>query len=218
MRLRYLLPVALLLLPVGISDMPAAEDSTGSLSITLGQKTLDDDAKPAEVQNVFGARWTFGKKSWPIMFAVDVSTSTGDGSESGVFPYYVYYYGYYYGSGNLNVNVATTTVSFGVRKEWGKSTTRPFVGGGVEWIRADLKANFEFPGLGDPVRGFVDDDDTNIGYWAEAGVLWQVGKHLDIGFNVRYADAEASFKDVSGLSFDLKLSGIGYGVLLGTRW
>jgi len=216
MKLRYLLPVALLLLPVGASDMTAAEESTGRLSITLGQKTLDDDAKPAEVQNVFGARWTFGKKSWPIMFAVDLSTSTGDGSEASTYAYYVPYYGYYYGT--LNADVSTTTVSFGVRKEWGKSMTRPFVGGGVEWIRADAKVNVAFSGIPFPPLVFVDDDDSSIGYWAEAGVLWQVGKHFDIGFNVRYSDAEASLEDTLGFPVDINLSGFGYDVLLGTRW
>jgi len=216
MRLPYLLAVTLLLLPAGAVDLPAADESTGSLSITLGQKTLDDDAKPAEDQNVFGARWTFGRKSWPIMFAVDVSTSTGDGSESTSYAYYVPYYGYYYG--NLNADVAMTTVSVGVRKEWGKSTTRPFVGGGMEWVRADAKANVNFPGLLVPPIVILDDDDSDFGFWAEAGVTWQVGKHFDLGFNVRYSDAEVSLEDVFGFPIERDVSSLGYGVLLGTRW
>jgi opacity protein-like surface antigen len=216
MRLRYLLAIALLLLSAGIQETPAADETTGSLNVTFGLKTLDDDAEPAEDQTVFGARWSFGRNSWPIMFAIDVSTSTGDGSEISPYAYYVPYYGYYYGS--LNVDVATTTVSIGIRKEWGKSTTHPFVGGGVEWVKADAKANVAVIGSPFPPLVLLDDDDSDFGYWAEAGILWSLGKHFDLGFNLRYSDAEVALEDVGGFPVDVNVSGLGYGVLLGTRW
>lgn len=214
MRPRHWLLVVPLVLAAGLSDSRAADEWKGSLNFTLGQTTLDDDVKPAEDQTHFGARWTFGKSSWPIMLAVDVSTSTGDGVMSESFSYY--YYPYYYNA-NLNVDVDTTTLSFGVRKEWGKDKMHPFLGGGVEWTQVDMKADVEVVGIGS--FPFVDDSDTDLGLWIDAGIYWRLGEHFNLGFNARYSDAEVSLQEeVFGTSFDMDVSGIGYGVLLGWGW
>jgi hypothetical protein len=201
--------VVLTLLTVSL----AGAQSTGSVNFIVGKTDLDKDTEPADDQTTFGVQWSFGNEGWPVMLAVDLIYSNGDGSESG--GYYYFPYGYF--DAKLDVDVTTMELAFGVRKEWGKKSVHPFIGGGLQWTDTDVDADLTILSLGS--ASIVDDSDSSVGFWANAGIYWRLGKHFNLGVNVRYRDSEATLEgQVPGTEIDIDTSGVHYGALLGWGW
>ncbi len=166
--------------------LPMSTTAAGEVNFFLGQKMLDDgDWKPFEDQTEFGAAFTFGG-DWPVSLAVDILVSEDDSSIS--------YYGY-------TVTGRTTELNVGVRKMFGERKVQPYVGGGLAFIDAEISAG----------GGGLSDSD--IGLWANAGLLFRIGKRFNLGIDVRYSDAEVT---IAG--FDIDAGGTHYGALIGFRW
>jgi hypothetical protein len=190
---------------------PAA--AGGTFNFTVGKTSLDQDVEPADDQTGFGVQWSFGKEGWPVMLAVDLIYSTGDGSES----YSAYFFPYGYLNAELDVDVKTMELAFGVRKEWGKKSMHPFLGGGLQWTNTNVDADLSVSGLGS--APIIDGDDSSVSFWANAGIYWRLGKHFNLGVNVRYRDAEATVQEeIFGSDVDLDTSGVHYGALFGWGW
>jgi opacity protein-like surface antigen len=182
--------------------------ASGSANFTVGKTKLDQDVEPADDQDGYGLQLSFGKEGWPVMLAVDLILSSGDGSES---------YSYYGYAGTLDADVKTTELAVGVRKEWGKKSMHPFLGGGLQWTNTDAKVDISITGLGS--ANFIDDSDSSVSFWANAGIYWRLGKSFNLGVNVRYRDAEATFREeFTGSEVEVDTSGVHYGVLLGWGW
>jgi hypothetical protein len=177
---------------------------TGSVHFRGGASKLSDDAEPAEDQTVFGVDFTFGGDDWPVLLAVDISSSSGDGSG-------IYYYGYGYGDVSVDLDLDIMELDLGVRKIWDTKSVRPFIGGGLSFVDVEIDALFD-------AFGPFKVDDTGFGAWVNGGVAWRIGKHFDIGIDVRYSIAKVEFDFGDPEEEELELSGVSYGALLGWGW
>ena len=182
-----LLPLAVLLLA------PAMTFADGNANFLIGTKQLDsDDWEPLEDQDALGLELSFGKSTWPIHIAVDLFTTSATEDDFTV---------------NLGLPVtvdlegSTMELDLGARKVWGKNMTRPFLGGGLAAIYADLDAEID------------QDDDVGMGLWVGGGVFWRIGSRFNIGGSVRYSDVSVNLFEVDG-----DAGGLTYGVILGWGW
>ncbi|HKY32259.1 MAG TPA: outer membrane beta-barrel protein [Candidatus Polarisedimenticolia bacterium] len=163
--------------------------STGHANFFLGFKMLDeDDWEPLESQPAFGAEVSWGGDDWPILIATDLLLSADDDDEFGA-----------------DVEARTAELDLGVRKIWEVDNVRPYVGGGIGLISAEVEV--ETP-LGD-----VDDDDNAIGLWAGGGVFWRLGERFNLGVSGRWSKAEVEFAGA-----DVEAGGLSLGLLLGWGW
>lgn len=202
-----ILPAALTVLVLsGISHWATPAESGGTAHFTLGPKAMDKDQEPAEDQFQLGASIAFGQNDWPVKLVVDVMASSGDGSEAGLYSGYYYIYNL-----EVDVDVKTMEIGFGVQKAWSAGKIHPFVGGGVEWFRGDVKATVRSGGFSVTA---IDDSDSGFGLWVGGGVYWQLGQKFNLGVNVRYNDAEITIDTPIG-SKDANASGVHLGLLLG---
>src|SRR3972149_8799309 len=128
------------------TEVKAADGAwSGNMNLFLGQKTLDSgDWEPLDKQGEVGLTFDVKKDDWPVSLAVDILASRDEDTVLGV-----------------DVEGSTTEVDFGVRKVWDTKTVRPFVGGGLAIVSAEIEA--EFLGV------FGSDRDSALGFWANAG-------------------------------------------------
>ena len=183
---RNILVVVLMLFFVNAN----ANEWTGNLNFFLGQKTLDsEDWDFLDKQPEFGVLVDFKQQDWPVSIAIDFLGSADDGTESGVF-----------------VEGQTSEINLGVRKIWGVagSSIRPYIGGGLALINAEIKAT-----------GFtsVSDDDSGTGVWFGGGIYWTLGQSFNIGLDLRYSQA-----DVTLFGTDGEAGGTHAGLMLGYHW
>ncbi len=167
-----------------------ANGSSGNVNFFLGTKTLDsDDWGPFDEQAAFGVLVDFKQKNWPISMAIDILGSLDRETVAGI-----------------ETEGRTSEFDIGIRKIWevSGSSIRPFIGGGLAFINADLKTST-------PVTVSVSDSGTGI--WLNGGVYWTLGQHFNLGLQARYSKAEVSFS-----GFDVEAGGIHAGLMLGYHW
>lgn len=173
-------------------------DWTGNINVFLGMKYLDEgDWAPIEDQLESGITVDFKQQGWPVSIAIGYLLSSDDSFGLYYFP----------GIGTItNVQGETTELSIGVRKIWDHSpVVRPFIGGGIGLISAELEAW--------PFANTVSDDDDAIGIWIGGGVYWTLAGHFNLGFNLRWSKAEVTLFGV-----DSEAGGIHAGLFLGFHW
>jgi hypothetical protein len=152
------------------------------VNFLLGQKMLDEgDWEPLEEQSEFGVAATFGNENWPVQVAVDLLGSTDDGDFEG-----------------LDVEASTAEFAVGVRKIWNKNKAKPFFGGGLAFVNAELE-----------IEGVSVDDDA-VGAWVNGGVFWRLGSRFNLGVDVRVSRAE-----VSAFGVDVEAGGEHIALILG---
>ena len=167
-----------------------ADEYTGNVNFFLGQKSLDsDDWGAADEQGEFGVLVDWKQRSWPVSIAIDILVSADEVTESGVI-----------------IDAITSEINGGVRKIWEvtDSSVRPYVGGGLALISADLET-----------RGFntVSGDDNSIGIWLNAGIYWTLGEAFNLGLDLRYSKAEVTL-----FGIDREAGGTHAGLILGYHW
>jgi len=163
----------------------------GNVNFFLGQKTLDkDDWEPVDKQPEFGVLVDFKQQSWPVSIALDFLGSKDETTIAGI-----------------NVEGNTAELDFGVRKIWDteNSTIRPYIGGGVAFIRAEVKGTLS------PFT--VSVDDSGAGLWIGGGIYWTLNQSFNLGLDLRYSQA-----DVTLAGTDVKAGGTHAGILLGYHW
>lgn len=167
-----------------------ASEWTGNLNFFLGQKSLDkDEWSPVEDQGEFGVLIDFRQKEWPVSIVIDLLGSSSEETLSGV-----------------KYTGTTTEIDLGIRKVWvPDGPIRPFIGGGIASIAA------EFEGADGYLA--ISDDDSGIGFWLNGGVYWTIGRHFNIGLEVRYSQAEVTIFNI-----DAEAGGTHAGLLLGYHW
>lgn len=173
-----------------------AQGWTGNVNALIGTKMLDDDDwEPVEEQDQLGVLVDFRPTAWPVNLAIDLLRSQDDAS---------------FGSA-VGVDVEITEVDFGVRKHWDRSSLfRPYIGGGLAYVSADLEVSVSLPPFGSDSETF---DDSAFGLWVNGGVYWSIRNAFNIGIDLRYSDADVSFAGV-----DANAGGVHAGLLLGYHW
>ena len=186
---------SLLLLSLSVvqaGETQQGDQFSGNVSGYLGQKTLDDkDWSKLDQQGSLGIISDFKKESWPVSIAVDLIVS-GNIEETGPLE-------------DLGGSLET---HLGVRKifELSNSSFQPYVGGGVSFVTAGL----EHKNNG---KRISKDDDSAAGYWVGTGMYYAVSEHFNLGFDVRYSDADVTLFDVKR-----KAGGIHSGITVGYHW
>ena len=179
--------IAILILGAISSSNFASEqtDWTGNINVFLGTKFVEDFWIPVDEQAEVGFEFDIRKQSWPVNLAVDYMHAEDD--------YSLVFFGIESESSELNI---------GVRKIWDPFLhVRPFIGGGVSLINAEYRTFF------------VSDSDSNAGIWIGGGVYWTLGKHFNIGLEMKLstADVDIFISDVDG-------GGTHFGALVGYHW
>lgn len=168
-----------------------AASFTGNVNFFLGQKSLKSaDWSPLEDQMAFAVLVDFKQDSWPVSIAIDTLGSYKDTTVSGI-----------------KFEGSTGELDFGVRKIWDVSATtmRPYVGGGVAFIRAEIKGSYLYT--------TVSDNDTGIGYWLNGGIYWALTPHFNLGMDLRYSNAKVTLYGLSG-----EAGGTSAGLIAGYHW
>ena len=179
------------------ASVASAQDQwTGNINVFFGQKNLDkDDWEPVEEQSEFGIEVDFRKKDWPVNIAIDVLVSSDD--QSIIDPFF----------GQVDLEGKTKEFNIGIRKIWDEhSSVRPFIGGGLSYIRAEAEVTI-------PSLGSASESDTGIGIWLGGGVYFTLGEHFNLGVELKYSDADVTLFDV-----DAAAGGTHYGLLAGYHW
>ena len=157
-----------------------------------GQKWLDDGDWPVgDEQAEIGILTCFGSDEWPVLIAVDLLGSADDGDAAPVA---------------AALDQFTLELDLGVRKVWKPGDkTRPFLGGGLAFIRGghDL---IVLPGI------VGDDSDSATGAWIDGGVVWRLRKNFILGLEARYSTAEID------LEREVDAGGRHLGLVLGRLW
>lgn len=167
-----------------------ADEYTGNLNFFLGAKSLDEnDWAPVDQQAEFGVLVDFKQQSWPVSMAIDFLGSVDEATEFGI-----------------NIEGTTSEFDIGVRKIWGAegSSVRPYIGGGIAFIRAEFKGTSFMT---------VSDDDNGTGIWLNGGVYWTLNQSFNLGLDLRYSQADVTLFDVEG-----EAGGTHAGVILGYHW
>lgn len=179
---------------------PAWAGGDGHVNFFLGQKSLDsDDWTPLDKQPEFGAVMSFGQDNWPVHIAVDVLASADETTLYDPF------------AGNVTFTGSTFEVDAGVRKIWKRGRVLPYIGGGVGVIGAATKVD----------NGFVsvEASDAALGFWAGTGLFFRLGRHFNLGLDVRYSNASVDLDFGGGMvARDVSVGGLHYGLLLGFGW
>ncbi len=190
MRRFRIMAVASLLVLLGTGSAAlAGETWTGNANFILGAKQLDDDDWGAlDNHATLGAQISFGKKEWPVQIAIDL-LGTGDSVKVA----------------GIDIDGLTGELDVGVRKIWERGKARPFVGGGLAFLNAELET--EVGGLA------LSADDDTTGLWIDGGAFWRLGKRFNLGVEARISRGEVTIGAV-----DIEAGGEHIGLLLGWGW
>jgi len=172
---------------------------TGNVNGFLGAKILDeDDWAPLDEHVEGGVLFDIKQKNWPISIAIDLLFSSDEEDVNVAV--------LNFGTFNANLEGHTTEFNLGVRKIWDNlSIVRPFVGGGIAFINAEIK--------GTALGVSVSDDDTGVGVWFDGGAYVTLGGHFNIGVDVRWSKAEVTLFNIDG-----EAGGWHVGMLIGYHW
>ncbi len=158
-------PIALLALagcattPYGPQVVPA--ETHRAVVLTVGEREFDDDlfeAADVDEQDGFGLsyEWEMGTFVWEVGFL----GSEEDGEIA-----------------TIDVEVTVTELYLGARYQFqvGVSPVRPYLGGGVSLVKADVDGD----------SGLGDDDDSSAGIYIHAGADWFITDSFFIGLAYR---------------------------------
>lgn len=175
-----------------ISSLPkiilaADKTTTGNVNILFGRKSLDDnDWAPLEEQDEVGFEFDIRAMDWPVSLVFGYLKSDADDTLLGV-----------------NISGETTELSFGVKKIWEEDPTiRPFVGGGLAQIKAEVQASL--------LGVSVSDSDSSVGFWVNGGVYLTINQLINIGLVLRISGAQVNLFGENGAA-----GGTHYGIFAG---
>ncbi len=148
-------------LPVQDTEAP----DVGHVSLLLGARALDeDDWSPVEDQVAFGLELDWRGGGAPVGFEVGLSASSEeeDVRVAGL---------------TVDVEAELVEVYGGARWTFGEQDLRPYVGGGLSFVAADV----EVSGAG----ATADDDDDSLGLYLHGGFQLDVGEYVIVGLDAR---------------------------------
>jgi len=179
---------------------PETPSWTGNLNLFAGAKFLDkDDWEPVDKQAQGGVLIDFRHRVLPFNVAIDILYSR-DEDDVDVEVLNV-------GWVTTRVEGETMEVDLGLRKIWEQPRLlRPFLGGGLAIIRAEVEAS---------ARGeSTSDTDTALGVWLDTGAYVTLAERWNLGIDGRWSWAKS---DMLGVD-DGDVGGWHLGVLVGVHW
>jgi opacity protein-like surface antigen len=208
---RHIGMLAVVLLTLGALTAPAL--ASGDANLIFGRKSLSGtevEGSGVDGQSQLGVTVTLDF-DWPVMLAVDLLSSSKDHNSVLTVQDRL----------ELWTDVETTELDVGVRKFWGDKL-KPYIGGGLAYVKLDAlqieSGDFGVPGS-EYQDTIIDDSDSAIGFWLNAGLLYRLGKNLNIGIDVRHSDADADLRSFNtDGTLKLDSGGTHYGVLFGYHW
>ena len=149
---------------ISISTLAVAK---GNANFVIGQRSFDeDDFAPVEDQRVLGFNIQFDSPYNPVDLVIGIFRSQDDDN---AFDPLI---------GPFTIDTETLEFSFGVVKVWDKyAKAKPYIGGGVSFIRLDVEAS--------ALGMTVGDDDSDTGFYANGGIFWRFGEWFNIGIDAR---------------------------------
>ncbi len=202
--------VRFLVVPVAAGAMlclPAAAATKGHVHFLGGNYMLndEDDTEPLEDLTQIGVELSIAPEKSPVMVAVDLLFATGDESQ---------FQGGAGFSADFDIELDVVELAVGVRKIWGEKATRPFIGGGLGFVKADATFDVTIQGLpGGDLSFDENEEDDELGLWAQGGVFWRIGSRFELGGQIRYNTAEVEVADE-----EIDIGGLEYGIILGWGW
>lgn len=170
----------------------------GSVGLVAGSKWLaSGDWSPVDRQDELGVKLAFEEERAPIWFAIEVLRSHG--SADADVPLF----------GPVHDIGTTIEYSLGVRKVWGRRLVRPYVGGGGMLVAATIEELSSF--------GRVERNDTSVGAWVDAGVIFRLRSGFETGLDIRFSRANIDL----GRGFEeiqKNAGGVHAGIVIGYGW
>lgn len=181
-------------------EPPAAASWSGNVNLFAGAKILDgDEWEPVDRQAEGGVLIDFRHRVLPFNIAIDLLYSR-DEEDIDVEVLNV---------GRVTAKVESEIMEFdlGLRKIWEQpKVLRPFLGGGLAIIRAEIEAS---------ARGrSTSDTDTAVGAWLDAGIYVTLAERWNVGVDGRWSWAQL---DLAGVD-DGNGKGWHIGALVGVHW
>jgi hypothetical protein len=154
----------------------AANEWNVNTNFAIGAKALDEtDWEPVESQDELGLSIDFAPKTWPFSIEIGFLASATEEKD------------FYY----MDVEGSTTELRAGIKKIWEPTTTmRPYVGGGLAIINAELKLSDSYDE--------ISVDDQGVGGYVSGGIFWTIARHLNLGFELGYSKATVTLADYDG--------------------
>ncbi len=160
----------------------------GNVNGTFGARFLDSgDWAPIEQQPMIGVMADFQIAQLPLHAAVGIQVSADQEDD-----------------GSVEVTAAIADFSAGLKLMPTSGVFRPYLGVGV----ASVGASIELDGA-----AYDDDSDQSFGYYFNAGALFRIGAHFNLGLDLRWiAGTKGELLGVDG-DVDSFVAGIamGYG-------
>ena len=167
-----------------------SSDSTSTIKLLLGGKSLNSKWGSDDFMNSIGFLFTYQPMSLPIGLAIDFY---GNGSESN--------------SSGIETETIIGEVNFGIR--WQpviqSSAITPYLGAGISYAEAEL----EYIDSGIKRKS----DDSAGGYWLGGGVDYIFAERWTFGIDARFSSV-----DVKLNGQDRDAGGFGLGIALGYRF
>lgn len=145
-----------------VAPLPAP---TNSVALLVGSRELDDESEPLEDQSAFGIEAAFsGLRVGP---AFELGYSTSSEREDLFVP----------GLGVFDTELELQELYFGLRTPPPDSAVRPYLGGGLTLVDAELTASDGFTS--------VSESDTVPALYLHAGIQAVLLEHLVLGVDLR---------------------------------
>jgi Outer membrane protein beta-barrel domain len=142
--------------PDGSVPPPAAPSH--QIALYLGQRSLDtDNWSPVEDQPMFGLEYSQQSSPESLGWEVGIAGSKDDSTLLGV-----------------DVTGSTGEIYGGLRKTFGSDVVRPYIGGGLSFIKAKVEAS-----------GAASEDDTSPAAYLHGGVQFLVSDGFFLGLDAR---------------------------------
>ncbi len=163
----------------------------GNINLLIGQKFVNDDAAfgfeyyEVEDQPQLGMMFDIKPAGFPIAFAFDLLGSEEESQE-----FLDPDFGYYRATGR------TREIDLGIRFYTPPHIIRGYFGGGLALVEGELSLDF----YGDE----ISEEDDEVGFWVNGGFMCTLARHLNLGIDLRYSEAEVELLgedvDVGGVS------------------
>jgi opacity protein-like surface antigen len=158
------------LIAASVLAAPQLSYAAGNVNATLGARQLDKDLwDPVDHQAAFGILADFSLGQLPLWISVGLQASASEEED----PYFDY-------------TGAVADLSAGLKFMPRAGTFRPYVGAGVASVGASFEAEGTYCNISYCFPIDDDDSDRSFGYYANAGALFRIGKHLNVGVDLRW--------------------------------
>jgi hypothetical protein len=170
-----------------LASFPAYAEITGNVNLLPGFKVLEggasswDDVHVQTELLIPGIETNFRGVTWPVSVNLayhDTSMITWLNLITAPLGFVSMEYG------------ETQEFNLGVRKIWENAPhVRPYIGAGASYIRGYMQKTVNFYGI----ESDLSDRSDGWGGYLEAGVYWEIVKHLNLGVGVAWSKANLKF-------------------------